>query len=141
LSREGKPTRLNPSSKQEGPALPTGLIERMIGGVLLGGVLLSSALILAGLGWHCIRYHDLTFKYLISASTVFQFFSHDLSSFVSSPPRPRDLLNLGIAVLLLTPYVRVAISFFYFLLVERSWRFTLITGFVISVLTWGILRG
>jgi uncharacterized membrane protein len=118
-----------------------GLIERLIGGVLLGGVLLSSALILAGLGWHYYLHRDLTFKYLISASTIFQFFTRDMTAFVANPPRPRDLLNLGIAALLLTPYVRVAISLIYFLLAERSWRFALITGFVISVLTWGILRG
>jgi len=119
----------------------SGLIERMIGGVLLGGVLLSSALILAGLAWHYAQHHDLSFHYLINASTVFQFFRLDLRTLISAPPRPRDLLNLGVAVLLLTPYVRVAISLLYFLGVERSWRFTLITGFVLSVLTWSILRG
>ena len=141
MSAKQEMTQSSSSPKPESQTRTSGLIERLIGGVLLGGVLLCSALILAGLGWHYTLYHDLTFKYLINASTVFQFFTHDLSSFVSSPLRPRDLLNLGIAVLLLTPYARVAISLFYFLLVERSWRFALITGFVISVLTWGILRG
>jgi len=130
----------SPAGTKEPSGTPAGLIERMIGGVLLGGVLLSSLLILAGLAWHYSLNQDLSFKYLINAPTVFQFFTHDLTAFVGSPARPRDLLNLGIAVLLLTPYVRVAISLFYFLFVERSWRFTLITGFVISVLTWGILR-
>lgn len=138
MTGQGSPDSMGSASSH---AHLNGLIERLIGGVLLGGVLLSAALILAGLGWHYYLHRDLTFKYLVSASTVFQFFTHDMTAFVSNPPRPRDLLNLGIAVLLLTPYVRVAISLLYFLLAERSWRFTLITGFVISVLTWGILRG
>ena len=54
--------------------------------------------------------------------------SHDL--------RPRVMVNMGMAVLMLTPFVRVLASVFYFALVERNWKYTLFTGFVLGVLTY-----
>jgi uncharacterized membrane protein len=57
---------------------------------------------------------------------------------VSHELRPRVLINMGIAVLMLTPFVRVLASVFYFALVERNWKYTLFTGFVLCVLTYSL---
>lgn len=48
---------------------------------------------------------------------------------------PRVLLHLGVAALLLTPYVRVLASLLYFAVVERSRRHALLTGLVLTILT------
>ena len=52
--------------------------------------------------------------------------------------QPRLLINLGIALLMLTPYVRVLASTFYFALAERNPKYTLFTGFVLAVLTYSL---
>ena len=51
------------------------------------------------------------------------------------------LVNLGIAVLLLTPYVRVLMSMLYFVFVERNLKYALFTGFVLAMLTYGLFTG
>jgi uncharacterized membrane protein len=55
--------------------------------------------------------------------------------------RPRLLVNLGIGVLLLTPYVRVLASLVYFATVERDPKYALFTAFVLAVLTYSLLLG
>lgn len=52
--------------------------------------------------------------------------------------RPRVLINFGLAVLLLTPYVRVAASMLYVAVAERNWKYTAFTGFVFAVLTYSL---
>jgi len=56
----------------------------------------------------------------------------------SRPLRPRLFLNMGIAILMLTPFVRVLASVFYFAFAERNWKYTLFTGFVLSVLIYSL---
>ena len=46
-----------------------------------------------------------------------------------------DNISLGIAALLLTPYLRVLVSSGYFAFVERDLKYTLFTTFVFAVLT------
>jgi len=47
-------------------------------------------------------------------------------------------MNVGLAVLMLTPYARVLASVLYFALVERSAKYTIFTGFVLAVLTYSL---
>jgi uncharacterized membrane protein len=56
-----------------------------------------------------------------------------------APARPRLLVNLGIAVLMLTPYVRVLASMLYFMLVERNLKYGLFTAFVLAMLTYSLV--
>jgi len=39
---------------------------------------------------------------------------------------------------MLTPFVRVLTSVFYFAFVERNWKYTLFTGFVLGLLTYSL---
>jgi len=48
------------------------------------------------------------------------------------------LINLGIAVLILTPYVRILASVLYFAFVARNWKYTLFTASVLGVLTYSL---
>ena len=43
--------------------------------------------------------------------------------------------SLGIAALMLTPYVRAGAPLAFFLLVERNWKYAAFTAFVLAVLS------
>jgi len=51
---------------------------------------------------------------------------------------PRRLVNLGIGVLMLTPYLRVLTSLLYFL-ASRDWKYSVFTSVVLLVLTYSML--
>jgi uncharacterized membrane protein len=113
-------------------------MEILIGYILLGGVLLSVALIAIGFVWRWVRSGNLQFQYTVAGMNFFEFVLSSLRQMASHELRPRVLVNMGIAVLMLTPFVRVLASVFYFSLVERNWKYTLFTGFVLSVLTYSL---
>jgi uncharacterized membrane protein len=107
----------------------------MVGYILLGGVLLSVALIASGLVWHWVTTGQLQFDYPIDGMDLARFIVNDVRQLIIGPIRPRYLINLGIAVLILTPYVRILISVLYFALVEHDWKYVFFTTVVLGVLT------
>ena len=113
-------------------------MEVLVGYTLLGGVLLSMALVAAGLIWRWIATGQLGLDYAISGMNLFEFVLTDIRQVADHAVRPRLLVNLGMATLLLTPYVRVLTSMLYFAFVERNGKYTLFTGFVFSVLTYSL---
>jgi uncharacterized membrane protein len=113
-------------------------MESLVGYVLLTGVLLSVALLTVSFVWRWVRVGNLRFEYSIVGMNFFEFISSTLRQTASRAFRPRLFLNMGIAVLMLTPFVRVLASVFYFALVEHNWKYTLFTGFVLSVLTYSL---
>jgi uncharacterized membrane protein len=113
-------------------------MESLVGYILLTGVLLSVALLAVGLVWRWVRVGNLRFEHSIAGMNFFEFISSTLRQMASQAFRPRLFLNMGIAVLMLTPFVRVLASVFYFAFVEHNWKYTLFTGFVLSVLTYSL---
>ena len=113
-------------------------MEVLVGYILLGGVLLSMALVLAGLAWRWLATGHVSFDYSIAGMNLFEFMLTDIRQAAAHAVRPRLLVNLGIAALMLTPYVRVLASMLYFAFVERNGKYTLFTGFVFSVLTYSL---
>ena len=113
-------------------------MEILIGYILLAGVLLSVALLVIGLGWHWLRLRNLRFEHSIVGMNFFEFLLSTLRQMLSHAIRPRLILNMGIGVLMLTPFVRVLASMLYFALLERNWKYTLFTGFVFCVLTYSL---
>jgi uncharacterized membrane protein len=113
-------------------------IDVVIGSVLVAGVLTSVTLIAAGIAWHRIATGDFAFDYQLAGTTVFQFIVTDVEQLLAGVWRPRLLVNLGIAVLMLTPYVRVLASMIYFAVVERNWKYTGFTAFVLATLTYSL---
>jgi uncharacterized membrane protein len=113
-------------------------MEVMIGYVLLGGVAISAVLVVAGLAWHWARTGHLGMDYTISRMNLFEFVVMDAREVASAAFRPRLLISLGIAVLMLTPYVRVLASMLFFAIAERNWKYSLFTGFVLAVLTYSL---
>ena len=113
-------------------------VDLVIGYVLLGGVLTSMALLATGVAWHDVRTGELGLDYRLGGTTLFGFVVLDLQQLVAGEFRPRLLVNLGIAVLMLTPYARVLASMVYFGCLERNWKYTAITAFVLAVLTYSL---
>jgi len=113
-------------------------VDLVIGYVLLGGVLTSMALLATGVAWHDVRTGELGLDYRLGDTTLFGFVVLDEQQLVAGEFRPRLLVNLGIAVLMLTPYARVLASMVYFGTVERNWKYTAITALVLAVLTFSL---
>lgn len=128
-----------PRRKQMGQRPITGVdMETMIGYLLLVGVLTSAALLLGGLAWHWAVTRQLGVMYTVAGMNVFQFVVAEVRQVFAGDVRPRLLISLGIAMLMLTPYLRVLVSMVYFALDARNWKYTLFTGFVLSVLTYSL---
>jgi uncharacterized membrane protein len=113
-------------------------MDVVIGTVLMGGVLLSALLVLAALAWHWAQTGHLGAEYQIAKLNLFEFLREAIRQIVAGTFRPRLLMNLGFGALLLTPYVRVLASLLFFALVERNWKYSVFTGFVLSVLTYSL---
>jgi len=113
-------------------------MEILIGYILLVGVLLSTVLLIIGLAWHWGQTGHLQFEYPIVGMNLFEFISLDVRQIASGPFRPELIVNLGIAVVMFTPYVRVLASMLYFACVERNRKYTLFTGFVLTALTYSL---
>jgi uncharacterized membrane protein len=125
-------------SLREGHAQTGFDMEVLVGYILLVGVLTSMALILAGLIWHWLKTGQLGISYDIAGMTFFEFLWKDLQLLFTDQVRPRLLVSLGIAALMLTPFVRVLASMVYFALAARNWKYTVFTAFVLSVLTYSL---
>jgi len=113
-------------------------MEVFVSYILPGGVLLSVGLVGAGLIWHWAATGTLGLNYSIGRMNLIQFVVADIRQVTHDAVRPRLLVSLGIAALMLTPYSRVLVSMLYFAFVERNGKYTLFTGFVFVVLTYSL---
>jgi len=107
-------TSTHPEKRKTDPHLD---MESLVGYILLGGVLSSVALLAIGFVWRWVRSGNLQFQHTVAGMNFFEFTLSSLRQMASHDLRPRVLVNLGIAVLMLTPFVRVLASVFYFVLV------------------------
>lgn len=113
-------------------------MEILIGYILLIGVLLSVVLLGLGFIWRWERSGNLRFQHTIVGMNFYEFVLASFRQITSHELRPRVMINMGIAVLMLTPFVRVLASVFYFALAEHNWKYTIFTGFVLGVLTYSL---
>ncbi|HKC71707.1 MAG TPA: DUF1634 domain-containing protein [Terriglobales bacterium] len=110
-------------------------MDVLVGYILLGGVLLSMALIVAGLFWKYLQTGGVRLEYELAGMNLFQFVVSEIHLAAIGQIRPRLLINMGIVVLMLTPFFRVLASVVYFLVVLKNWKYTAFTLFVLLVLT------
>ena len=129
--------RLNSSPEVENSVAESRQLEMdvLVGYILLGGVLLSMALIVAGLLWKYLQTGGVRLNYELAGMNLFQFVMTEIHIAARGQVRPRLLINIGIAVLMLTPFFRVLASMVYFLGVLKNWKYTVFTLFVLLVLT------
>ncbi len=113
-------------------------MEVLVGYILLVGVLLSVLLLIIGLIWHWASKGELGLVYPIEDRNLFGFLLHLTEQIFSGAFHPKFLISVGMAVLLLTPFVRVIASMFYFAVALHNWKYTAFTGFVTAVLTYSL---
>jgi uncharacterized membrane protein len=113
-------------------------MDTLVGTILRDGVLLSLGLIVIGLCWRWLRTGGLALDYQIAGMNLFEFVIGEVRLAMHGTVRPRLLINLGIAVLMLTPFIRVAASVVYFMGVLRNWKYTFFTAVVLTVLTYSL---
>ena len=134
IALEGTTARHQPTG-----AKATGFdMEVLVGYILLVGVLLSITLITIGVVWHWLATGQVGLEYSIAGMNLFEFVLADMRQVFMDTLRPRLFVNLGIAALMLTPYVRVLASMLYFAFVKRNRKYTVFTGFVFTVLTYSL---
>ena len=113
-------------------------MDVLVSYVLLTGVVTSVILVILGLAWRWLNTGQLGVDYRISGMNLFEFVIDDLRQVTSAEVRPRLLVSLGIAALMLTPYVRVLASLLFFAFAEHNRKYVVFTGFVLSVLTFSL---
>jgi uncharacterized membrane protein len=113
-------------------------MDLLVGYVLIVGVLSSLVLLASGLVWHWASAGTPRLDYDLAGTTVFGLVVTDVRQLAAGAWRARLLVNLGLAVLLLTPYARVLASMLYFAWVERNWKYTAFTAFVLATLTYSL---
>ena len=113
-------------------------MDALVGGILQNGVLLSLGLIIIGFGWRWYITGSPVVDYRIAGMNLFEFVTEEVRLAATGPIRPHLLINLGIAVLMLTPFIRVAASVVYFVGVLRNWKYTVFTAVVLTVLTYSL---
>jgi len=118
---------------------PDARMDALVGTMLAAGVSTSIALIVAGLLWHRLTTGVATFDAPLGGTDALRLLVGDLRLAMSDRMSPRLLVSLGVAVLLFTPYLRVLASVVFFAAVERNWKYTVFTSFVLIVLTYSLL--
>jgi uncharacterized membrane protein len=113
-------------------------MDALVGYLLLIGVALSIALIAAGLCWHALRTGNFQLDYRLQGMNLFDFLLTEIHIAASGKARPRTLVDVGIAVLMLTPYLRVLASMLYFMFAQKNWKYSIFTAIVLGVLTFSL---
>lgn len=131
--QEVRPRGASPSRERETAVRQA---ELVISYVLRGGVLLSAAVMLGGVVFFYVQW------FLRSGHDASSSFPHTLSSVEQglAQGNPQAIIVLGLLMLLLTPVVRVAVSVVAFLL-ERDWRYVIITSLVLVILLLSFVLG
>ena len=115
--------------------------EPFLGGILRGGMLVSLTCITVAVVWQGIRSDPFDFTGQVQGTNVLHFLLADLPDIRSITRGPNVLLHLGIAALLLTPYLKTLAALWYFASIERNRRYALCTGIVALFLTYVIFFG
>ncbi len=125
------------SAASEGARHPFDM-ETVISYILISGVILSLILLVVGTLLYSLQHRNLTLAYSLPQDNLFQFGRMEITRVLHGTLTARDIINLGIVVLMLTPYVRVAFSAVAFAFIERNAKYTAFTLFVLSVLTYSL---
>jgi len=120
------------------PARRALAMDAFVGRILLYGVACSLLLICVGLIWQRLSTGQLWFQHALGGMNLFRLLATETGQALRGGVRPRTFLDLGIAVLMLTPFLRVLASVVYFFMVLRNWKYTLFTAFVLLVLTYSL---
>ena len=117
-------------------------MEALVSAILRQGMVLSLGLISVGVAWRYASDRTVGFEAPLRGTNVLQFLLADIHRVAASPRFwPSAVAHVGVAGLLLIPYLRVLASMLYFVFVERSRAHALLTGLVLVTLTYILLIG
>ena len=116
-------------------------MEDLISTILRSGIVLSSGLILAGLILTWSGTGHVSAEHHLYGTNLLQFVLADFRRIGTPSVWSSVLIHVGLVVLLLTPYLRVAASVLYFATVARSWKRALLSGLVFATLTYLLFLG
>lgn len=129
-------TKTAPTRKVIGPSSLA--FDRLVGTLLRVGVLASVLLVALGTCWRFLNTGAPEPDYNVAPTNLFGFLLDNLGHWASGPLRPRLLINSGLALLFLTPYLRVLASVAYFTAVAKNTKYACFTGFVLAALTYSL---
>lgn len=115
--------------------------EPFIASTLRWGMFISMGCLAAGLAWQRLTTGDWELVDTLQGTNVLALLMADVQQARSLAHPPQLLCHLGIAVLLLVPYVRTLASCWYFASVERNVRYTLYTTCLALLMTYILLLG
>ena len=108
-------------------------MEPLLSTVLVGGMLISMSLIIAGLVVGGLT-KQIFVEYRIQAVSIPRFLKADLHRIGSPDFWYRLLIDLGFSILLITPFVRLVVTWLYFTLIKRRWMYAICTAIVLLLL-------
>jgi uncharacterized membrane protein len=117
-------------------------LETAISWLLITGVMVSLVLEITGIVMYYHAYHQVGISQdpsvFIQGKNFFTFIYDRLRSGQGSSAAAR-IMTAGIVILILTPYIRVIVSVYYFSR-EKNFKYVLITLFVLIVLTVTLIK-
>ena len=115
-------------------------IDEIMGMVLRTGVVLAALVVLAGGVVYLSRHQVPLTNYRVFQGEPVEL--RTVSGIVQEALafRGRELIQLGLLILIATPIARVAFSFFAFLY-QRDWTYVLVTVIVLGLLFYSLLGG
>jgi len=117
-------------------------LDLVISYILISGVAVSVAVETIGIQSYYSSNGSLEIvfqpQYSLTGTDFFAYFGTLLSGMLSLNWNPLQVLGLGIVLLMITPYIRVAASVIYFAAAKNS-KYFIITLFVLLVLTTSLL--
>ena len=110
-------------------------MENLVGAILTNGTILSMALVIGALVIQWATKMNSDFGPNIKAKSIPTLILADFHRLGSTESLPQVLIHLSVAVLMLTPYVRVLTSLGYFAFIDRSRKHVMFAGFVFILMT------
>ena len=114
-------------------------VEPLLSSILVNGTTLSMILIGTSIVAQWLRKTGVHFGPNLHARSIPALIMMDIHDGDLAAHWPKILIHLAVVVLMLTPYLRVLASTFYFAFIERSWRHTVFSGFVLIITTIALL--
>jgi len=115
-------------------------LARLLGALLLRGVLAAAAIVAVGGLLYVSTRTGETVDYRTFHAPPPEFSSVRGVLAMASALDGRAIIEIGLLVLLATPFARVAVSMLLFLF-ERDWMYAAITGIVLALLAYSLLAG
>ncbi|MGB9735783.1 MAG: DUF1634 domain-containing protein [bacterium] len=109
-------------------------LEDIISIVYRWGVTLTIIFFVAGMIRFYIRHDSLNVDYSMFYKNFYQFTEKEMQFITLGHFRTEVLLNAGLMILLLTPMIQVIATGAYMVIVNKNWKYGIITLFVLVIL-------